>query len=410
MADAQALILAAGQGSRMGQGPKAFLRLRGETLLERAVRVMRDVVDDVIVAVPAEDLERARSLVAGPTVRVIPGGASRSASQRLLVEAADAPWMVLHDVVHPTVSAMEAQQVLAVARQSGAACPVVPIVDFQYRADGSLLAAPGEALTIQKPVCFRRDEFLWAWRLVDEGTIPAPAREPSIIEVLALVGRQATFVPAMARAPKLTTAEDLALLRGGIAPEPAYPAETGDEPIQLVPIVGRERQMTTWSFDPRYGSGDAPPLEAMIRRLISLSDITTVDVVVGIPEGGTVPAFAFATAAAKRLVLATIWQADAPGVIRFQEEHDMPAVRTKYLHGLTAGTKVIIVEDEVTTGQTVLNCVRALRAAGVVVDTVATMFASPDPEVRRRLAAAGVAIHAASWADRPDVGDVPARG
>ena len=44
------LLLAAGQGRRLGRGPKAFVQLGGETLLERAVARLRRVGVDAVVA------------------------------------------------------------------------------------------------------------------------------------------------------------------------------------------------------------------------------------------------------------------------------------------------------------------------------------------------------------------------
>ena len=59
MTDAiEALIKAGGMGDRLGIGPKAFVRLGGQTLLERAVRTMLAVATKVLVAVPADPSRR----------------------------------------------------------------------------------------------------------------------------------------------------------------------------------------------------------------------------------------------------------------------------------------------------------------------------------------------------------------
>jgi 2-C-methyl-D-erythritol 4-phosphate cytidylyltransferase len=68
----EAIVLAAGQGERLGLGPKAWLSLEGRTLLERAVATMRQVVERVIVGVAREDIERAGRLC-GPAAVVVPG-------------------------------------------------------------------------------------------------------------------------------------------------------------------------------------------------------------------------------------------------------------------------------------------------------------------------------------------------
>src|SRR5688572_28063147 len=43
--DVEAVVQAAGDGERLGRGPKAFLTLGGQTLLERAVGAVRAITD-----------------------------------------------------------------------------------------------------------------------------------------------------------------------------------------------------------------------------------------------------------------------------------------------------------------------------------------------------------------------------
>ena len=79
-----ALIAAAGQGTRLGAAvPKAFVRLRGRTLVERSVAAMLTsaVVDEVVVLVSTdmesyarEVLSRAGLLDAAVPVRLAHGG------------------------------------------------------------------------------------------------------------------------------------------------------------------------------------------------------------------------------------------------------------------------------------------------------------------------------------------------
>src|SRR5690606_6179528 len=47
-----ALIAAAGSGTRLGNGPKALVRLAGRTLLEHTLDAFDGLVDEVIVALP----------------------------------------------------------------------------------------------------------------------------------------------------------------------------------------------------------------------------------------------------------------------------------------------------------------------------------------------------------------------
>jgi orotate phosphoribosyltransferase len=141
---------------------------------------------------------------------------------------------------------------------------------------------------------------------------------------------------------------------------------------------------------------DPAALRPAIASLAREVDLEGVQYALGIPEGGCIPAYAFAVATGLQVVLASIWQPNAPAVVSFVEEHDPPRVSGKHIHGLAAGDHVIIVEDEVTSGRTIINCVRALRAAGIRCDQVATIYAADDPAMRERVAAEGIRLHATS--------------
>jgi len=91
-----AVVPAAGSGSRLGADvPKAFVPLAGVPVVVRAVDGLlgSGAVDEVLVAVPAALLDHARDLFAGRPVRVLVGGADRTASVRLALDVlcADRP-------------------------------------------------------------------------------------------------------------------------------------------------------------------------------------------------------------------------------------------------------------------------------------------------------------------------------
>jgi len=207
--DVEAIIQAAGLGTRLGLGPKAFLVLAGSTLLERAVATMLTVAPRVIVAVPETELVRAQRLVDGTATTVIAGGMRRPDTLRALVQRATARWLVLHDVVHPFVTTELSNGVLAEARHVGAAAAALPIREFVYRTNGELCAAPGEVVSMCKPVVFRRADMLRGFATVDAANEPKGVRDKSAVEILALAGQATAFVPAHSINFKLTTADDL---------------------------------------------------------------------------------------------------------------------------------------------------------------------------------------------------------
>jgi len=221
-AGVEALVQAGGQGERLGLGPKAFVELGGCTLLERAVATMLGVAERATVAVPGTDVGHARRLVGGPRVAVIAGGVRRTDTLRALVAAASTPWLLLHDVVHPFVTAALAAEVLARARESGAAAAALPNVDFLYGRDGVLRAGPGEVVAIQKPVVFRRETIVRGLAVAAESGL---AHDAGVVELLALAGATVSFVAGDTANLKLTTLADLELARTLIAP--ARPAPRG---------------------------------------------------------------------------------------------------------------------------------------------------------------------------------------
>jgi 2-C-methyl-D-erythritol 4-phosphate cytidylyltransferase len=212
----QALIQAAGSGSRLGLGPKAFVILAGRTLLERAIEIVRDGADGVIVAVPAAEIARARALVGDDGITVIAGGSSRSETSRKLVAQATAPWLLLHDVVHPFATNMLVQKVLEAAYEHGASAAGVPNTEFLYDRNGELLHAPGDVLIGQKPVAFSHAAAEAGYRALRESSA---SHDPSVLEVLELAGIRTKFVEGGARNLKITGPAELEIAQAMIARE-----------------------------------------------------------------------------------------------------------------------------------------------------------------------------------------------
>jgi 2-C-methyl-D-erythritol 4-phosphate cytidylyltransferase len=214
----QALIQAAGSGVRLGLGPKAFVRLGGCTLLERALLLASKVAASTIVAVPPSEIDRASDLVGGKGVTIVPGCSSRSETTRRLIAEATAPWLLLHDVVHPFVSLDLMQRLLTEAQRSGAAAPGLHNSEFLYDRSGALLHAPGDVLIGQKPVVFSREAVLAGY-----ASSPAPDgnSDPSLLDILERGGVRTSFVPGSSTNIKITTEGDLRLAEALIARETA---------------------------------------------------------------------------------------------------------------------------------------------------------------------------------------------
>ncbi len=92
--------------------------------------------------------------------------------------------------------------------------------------------------------------------------------------------------------------------------------------------------------------------------------LASVDYILGLDAGGIIPTIALSQAAGLPYKIA--WKLHLPldGMIQFSEPH---ASRTDvYAYGITPGSRVLLVDDEVTSGHTLANLTQRLRGVGAV--------------------------------------------
>jgi 2-C-methyl-D-erythritol 4-phosphate cytidylyltransferase len=199
------LVLAAGRGERLDGQPKAWLALRGETLLERMARVGGDLSDSVIAAVPPRDLERAQRLIGG-TARAIAGGETRHATFLKLVAAATAPSLVILDVAHPLVTADLCRRVMSAAG-SGAAAAVLRAHDEVIRSDGSAATTDGPLYLLSKPIVVPLDAVRRGLASAGDGG------DTGVLRLLRSAGERLKLVDVEPWNVKLTTHDDWSLIK-----------------------------------------------------------------------------------------------------------------------------------------------------------------------------------------------------
>lgn len=127
-----AVIVAAGKGERLG-APKQFLPLGGVPLLLWSVKAMASHPDvrQILVVLPGPVAEAPPRWLTDAPVRCCTGGETRRESAGAGVRAADADaaLIVIHDAARPFISRAVIDRVLEAAVRTGAAVPVVPLVD-----------------------------------------------------------------------------------------------------------------------------------------------------------------------------------------------------------------------------------------------------------------------------------------
>lgn len=222
-----ALVPAAGRGERLGPGtPKALRLLGGQPLLVHAVHALSDsrVVDLVVVAAPAEQVEEVRALLGqqeyAADVHVVSGGDTRqeSVARALLALPPEFDVVLVHDAARPLVPAELVAAVTAAVRSGHpAVVPGMPVTDTIKAVDaagdviGTVDRAPLRG--IQTPQGFDRSVLQAAHARVDLDETPA-TDDAGLVEAQ---GTRVHVIPGHEEAFKVTRPIDLVLAEAVLA-------------------------------------------------------------------------------------------------------------------------------------------------------------------------------------------------
>lgn len=218
-----AIVLAAGSGVRM-MAPmnKVFLRLGGRPILGRTLEAFSRIpaVDVIVLVAAPPDRELCERLVRDSEIskplRLVAGGPTRHASEYSGLLALDddiasgrVDVVMVHDAVRPFVNRVEVDQLVATAREVGAAVPMIPGGDrlVTLAEDGTVQNVEDGLWLAQTPQVFRARLVLEAHREAAAdgfvGTDTSSVVERAGHEVGVVVGRRDNI--------KLTTADDMVL-------------------------------------------------------------------------------------------------------------------------------------------------------------------------------------------------------
>lgn len=170
-----AIIVAAGEGKRMGGTDKVFTMLDGEPVLLRATRPFQEcnLIDQIVVVVSGDRENKCRRLVTGrewsKVTDVCIGGQRRQDSVAAgLQQLNDYEWVVIHDGARPLVTPDLIERGLEAARETGAAAAAVPVTDTikEVSEDGmvSRTVSRHNLMAVQTPQVFRFDIIQLAHR------------------------------------------------------------------------------------------------------------------------------------------------------------------------------------------------------------------------------------------------------
>ena len=212
-----AILVAAGRGERMGAArPKAFLPLAGRSLLRRSAEAFETArsVATIVAVVPEEEIDTARGLLRDlrKLGAVVAGGARRQDSVLAGLKQAPAGFdgvVLVHDAARPFVTGALIDAVAVAADETGAALPVVPVVDTLKRIEGGRVSGTVDRETLgaaQTPQGFRYALLGRAYEQAFRDGVTV-TDEAMAVERL---GAPVAAVPGSPRNRKLTTPEDMA--------------------------------------------------------------------------------------------------------------------------------------------------------------------------------------------------------
>ena len=214
-----AIVAAAGHSQRMGGGNKLLMELAGEPVLVHTLRAIDHaaLVDEIVVATQEELLLEVADLCnrAGiqKSVRVIKGGASRTASVLAAAAEADprAELLAVHDGARPLVRPEEFDELIRQGLATYAVAPAVPVADTIKIAgeDGKVLSTPDRRTlyNVRTPQVFQADIL----RAALQSALDSGAEVTDDCSAVERLGKEVYLTPGDPENIKITTPLDLVL-------------------------------------------------------------------------------------------------------------------------------------------------------------------------------------------------------
>jgi 2-C-methyl-D-erythritol 4-phosphate cytidylyltransferase len=211
-----AIIVAAGSGERFkSEVPKQFLQINGKPVIVHTIERISEApsIDSIILVLAEERVPEfnARRAEFPKVTAVVTGGSSRAGSVQNGLNAVSKACEIVavHDGARPLVSIDEIERVVAKARETGAACLVVPVTDTVKSIRGGEITATLDRDKLRRaltPQVFKTEILKRAFEMAD--LTSSVTDESYLVERL---GHPVACVEGSLRNIKITYAEDLVL-------------------------------------------------------------------------------------------------------------------------------------------------------------------------------------------------------
>ncbi|MGX6647743.1 bifunctional 2-C-methyl-D-erythritol 4-phosphate cytidylyltransferase/2-C-methyl-D-erythritol 2,4-cyclodiphosphate synthase [Maricaulaceae bacterium MS644] len=220
-----ALIVAAGRGERAGGGvPKQLRTLAGKPVLAWSVERFKTHPDcrEIIIAIAPGEQDAIKTAL-GPlsgAVRLVEGGASRTASVRAALAAAGEDRVMIHDAARPLLTARILDDLAAALDDAEGAAPALALSDALVRdGEAGVEAVDRTGLwRMQTPQAFQTAPLRAAFSKAGETDFPdeVSLARAAAIEVVLVPGDEANF--------KITWPDDFARAEAQLRADGATPA------------------------------------------------------------------------------------------------------------------------------------------------------------------------------------------
>jgi len=209
-----AVIVAAGNASRMGGIDKVMAQLKGEPMILRTVRTFQncDCISEIVIVTRPDLIQPISNLTAhmDKVKAVVAGGSSRQESVNLGLEALgkEIRLAAIHDGARPLISWEVIDRTVRAANTYNAAAPAIPVKDTIKVVEGRVVVNTPDRATlfaVQTPQVFDFDLLRGALKHAEE----TGAQVTDDCSAVELLGMKIKIVEGDERNLKVTTPMDL---------------------------------------------------------------------------------------------------------------------------------------------------------------------------------------------------------
>ena len=160
------VLVAAGNGTRMGGEPKQFRRLGQFPMWKWSARIAdelhsRGMIDELVVVFPAGyEFKREENAFSVPTSYTV-GGHTRTESVRNGLEVSRSEFAMIHDAARPFLPALICERLMEPVTEETGAVPLLESHDSLKMVDGEINIIPREKIfRTQTPQAFKKNAIL----------------------------------------------------------------------------------------------------------------------------------------------------------------------------------------------------------------------------------------------------------